>query len=474
VSAPGTTIVRGGSVVTPDGVQRVDISIVDGQISGLPATGGAASATGHEHEHEHERTIDATGMLVLPGAIDGHTHFIQDDPKVATPDPDEFEGFWDGGRAAAGGGVTCVVEMPHATPPTIDRDSFERKRELAEADALVDFALWGGVVQRQATAALSEQIAAGAAGLKAYMCGSDPLLPGVDDARLVEAMSELADTPLLIGLHAENDALLSAGLARMQAEGRRDPLAHADSRPALVEHEAVARAILFGRHTGAHVHIVHLSTAAAAECVRAAKREGARVTAETCPHYLLLAREDLERLAGYARCAPPLRTRADVEALWEALADGTLDCVTSDHCAFTAESKARGAHDIWQAPNGLPGVQTMLPVIISEGRRRGLAWEQIAELTATAPARLWGLAPRKGSIAIGADADLAIVDPDASWDVRGKDMLGAHSWTPFEGLRLQGRIVRTLRRGDTVYEHGAAEPVKGSRGSGRFVAAHRA
>jgi allantoinase len=463
-----STVVRGGSVVTPSGVRRLDISIVDEAISELLAGGEGAAAT------EHDETIDATGMLVLPGAIDAHTHFIQDDPDVASPDPDEFEGFWNGGRAAAGGGVTCVVEMPHATPPTTDRASFERKRELAEADALVDFALWGGVVPGQGASALAEQMAAGAAALKAYMCGSDPLLPGIDDARLVDAMSELADTPVLIGLHAENDALLRAGLARMAAEGRHDPLAHADSRPALVEYEAVSRAILFARHTGAHVHIVHLSTAKAAECVRQAKQAGARVTAETCPHYLLLTRDDLERLAGYARCAPPLRTRADAEALWEALEDGTLDCVTSDHCAFTAESKARGEQDIWQAPNGLPGVQTMLPAIVSEGRRRGLSWERIAELTATAPARLWGLAPRKGSIAIGCEADLAIVDPDASWEVRGSDLLGAHSWTPFEGMRFQGRVVRTLRRGHTVYEHGVEEPIKGSRGSGRFIAAHRA
>lgn len=463
MNEPAELAIRGGEVVTPDGVRRADVLVRDGRIAALEDAGERAAAT---------QEIDASGLVVLPGAVDGHTHFIQDDPEIAEPDPDEYEGFWHGGCAAAAGGVTCVVEMPHARPPTTSRVTFERKRELAQRDALVDFALWGGVVGDQAEGALEEQLAAGAAAFKAYMCGSDPLLPGIDDARLLDAMRELARGPAMIGLHAENDALLEAGTARMQAEGRRDPLAHADSRPAIVEAEAVARAIVLGAQAGAHVHIVHLSTAAALEHVRRAKREGAAVSAETCPHYLLLTREDLQRLAGYARCAPPLRERRDAEALWAGLADGTLDCVTSDHCAFTFESKAGGAEDIWSAPNGLPGVETLLPLVISEGRRRGLGWERLAELTSTAPARLWGLAPSKGEIAAGADADLAIVDPQASWKIRGEELHGAHRWTPFAGREVQGRVVRTLRRGETVFELAAEEQVKGTRGSGAFVAAH--
>ena len=319
--------------------------------------------------------------------------------------------------------------------------------------------------------AIREQLDAGAAALKAYMCGSDPLFPGIDDVRMLDALVELAPTTVPLGIHAENDALLNAGVERMQRAGRIDALAHAESRPPIVEIEAVARAIVLGAEAGAHVHIVHLSTGGAAELVRAAKERGLRVTAETCPHYLVLDTSDLVRLEGRGRCAPPIRDRADVEALWTTLTDGTLDCVTSDHCAFTAESRVPADGSIWSATTGLPGTQTMLPVLVSEGRRRGLDWPAIARLTATAPARLWGLSSRKGELRIGADADLVLIDPQGKWVVRGDDLAGAHRWTPLEGIELEGRVMTTIRRGAIVYDATESAP-EAPRGSGRFIAAH--
>jgi len=454
------TAIRGGLVVTPAGATEVTLLIEGERIAGILDPAQAIQA-------EHE--IDATGLVVLPGAIDAHTHFIQDDPEVAEPNPEEYEGFANGGSAAAAGGVTTVVEMPQAYPPTTDGATFRRRVELASPEAVVDFALWGGVCSGQQPRALDEQIAAGASGFKAFMCDSDPMFPGVNDAQLLATLEHLKLTPYLFGLHAENDALLQDGLRRMQADGRTDPMAHHDSRPPVVEVEAVHRAVFFAEATGGWVHIVHLSAPAAAEIVKQAKGRGVRVTAETCPQYLALDLDDLVRLKGFAKCAPAIRDRSQVEALWSYLADGTLDCVTSDHCGYTVEAKARGDRDIWQAPNGLSGIQTLLPVVVSEGRRRGLSWEAIASLTATVPARLWHLGPRKGAIAAGADADLALIDPSRAWTVRNEDMLHANKWTPFVGRELTGKVVRTLLRGTTVF--GEMQGVLVEPGFGRFVPA---
>jgi allantoinase len=458
-------VIRNGSVVLPGRTAEATLVVEDETIVAI------LSPDAPDGPHPGAREIDATGLVVLPGAIDAHTHFIVDDPDVAEPDPEEFEGLALGGGAAAAGGVTCIVEMPHARPATTDGATFVRKKEVALRDATVDFALWGGVVPDQEPDALDDQLAGGAAALKAYTCGADPLFPGIDDARMLDALRTVAPTSAFVGVHAENDALLRAGLDAMALAGRNDPRAHAESRPPIVEYEAVQRVIALAEHAGAHVHIVHVSTPGAARLVKAAKARGARVTAETCPQYLFLDVRDLERLGGLARCAPPLRDPDDARDLWSYVADGTLDCVTSDHCAFTLESKLRGLDDIWSAPNGLPGVQTLLPLVISYGRERGLGWEDIARLTASRPAELWGLSRRKGRIDVGMDADLALVDPEREWIVSGEDLRGAHGWTPYEGRRLQSRIVQTIRRGEVVFDVDAEPQFTAAPGSGRFVAA---
>jgi allantoinase len=318
---------------------------------------------------------------------------------------------------------------------------------------------------------LWDQLMGGAAALKAYTCGSDPLFPGVDDARILEALRTVAPTSALIGVHAENDALLSSGVAAMKAAGRKDPRAHAESRPPVVECEAVERVITLAEHVDAHVHIVHVSTSGAADLIKGAKARGARVTGETCPQYLTMDVRDLERLGGLARCAPPLRDPEDADRLWAYLLDGTLDCVTSDHCAFTLESKKDGLDDIWSAPDGLPGVQTLLPLLVSYGRERGLDWSDIARLTATRPAELWGLSRRKGRIQVGLDADLVVIDPDGEWVVSGRDMRGAHQWTPYADRRLKGRVVQTVRRGQVVYDLHREPQIVALPGSGEFLRA---
>jgi allantoinase len=459
------TIVSGGLVVTPSEATTCDVLIQESRFVGLLDRSSGIDA---------DERIDATGLVVLPGGIDGHTHFLQDDPEnadpeLAAPHPDEFDGFTNGGRGAAAGGVTTVVEMPQADPSTVTGEIYRRKVSLAAHDALVDFALWGGAIPGRTTADLADMIDAGAVGFKAFTCNSDPTYPGLDDAQLLQTLGFLKQTSVMLGLHAENDALLQHGLAEMRSGGRTDPIAHAESRPPIVEIEAVNRAIFFAEETGGWVHIVHMSSPGSAELIRQAKQRGVRVTCETCPQYLALDLDDLVRLGPFAKCAPAIRSREEVELMWRYVADGVIDCLTSDHCAFTAEVKQSGRDDIFQAPNGLAGIQTLLPVFVSEARRREIPWERIAQMTSGTPARLWHLAPKKGGIRVGADADLFLLDPAGSWAVRGDDLLHTHKWSPFEGRTLQGRIVRTILRGETVYRADATEPILVGAGFGRFV-----
>jgi allantoinase len=456
-------VIRGGLVVTPDDTAVLDVIISGERIESLVPPGSAPV--------EGAAVIDAEGLVVLPGAVDGHTHFTQDDTDLFGPDPDESEGFEMGGRGAAAGGVTTVVEMPQARPATVDGALFARKRALAQEKAIVDFALWGGVVQGQEPRAIHDQIAEGAVGFKAFMCNSDSTFPGVDDAQLAATLRELRGTPYMLGLHAENDALLTAGLAEMERQGRTDPMAHAESRPPIVEVEAVNRAIFFGEYLGGRVHIVHMSTGDAADAVAEAKSRGVQVTCETCPQYLVLDHDDLRRLGSFARCAPAIRDRGDVERLWQRLADGTIDCITTDHCAYTYESRVRGKDNVFATPNGLPGIETLVPLVASEARKRGFEWGTIARWLATTPAQLWLLAPRKGSIAPGADADVVLLDADRRWAIDGAKLHHTHKWTPYEGVEVTGKVVRTLVRGHTVYDEGPDGERFAPVGTGRFITA---
>jgi allantoinase len=461
-----SVLLHGGTVVTPAGTGPADILIRSGVIAAVLDPGVDVPA---------DEVVDVSGHIVLAGAIDGHVHFMQNDPDAQRREhPEEFEGFTTGGAGAAAGGITTTIEMPQSDPPAVTGATVTRKRELAEPDAIVDFALWGGIIPSTTDGDLADMLAAGVVGFKAYMCDSDEEFPGVDDARLLSAFRQLADAGVVIGLHAENHALLEAGLAAMQRAGRTDPLAHAESRPSIVEVEAVNRAIFFSAHTGMPIHIVHMSAPGSAELVRQAKSDGVPVTCETSAHYLTLDTDDLKRLGPFGRCAPALRSSAEVAQLWDYVTDGTIDCLATDHCAYTAESKNAGQADIFLAPNGLPEIQTNVPVFVHEARRRGISWARISDMTSRNPAAIWGLESDKGSIRVGAHADLMIINPDAEWTVTGADLLHAQRWTQYEGRVLRGRIVRTLVRGTTVYDAAAASPIQVEPGFGRFVPHQRA
>lgn len=446
-----TTIITGGTLVTENETVRAEILVRDGVIAGIAADTVGLVA---------ERTIDATGLLVLPGGVDVHTHAYD-------PAPRNQEGFDTLTRAAAAGGVTTIVEMPMSEPAATDGPTFAGRIPHIRAKAVIDVGMYAAVVAGQPPENLDAMWAAGALAFKAFMCGGSSVMPPVSDAEIVAALAVAKRHNTFLTVHAENDALLEAGVARMKAAGRRDPRAHAESRPPMVEAEAVRHAIFLAEQVGAHVHIAHVSCAPAAAAVREAKARGAHVTAETCPQYLILNEDDLARLGPWALCAPPLRPQADVEALWQALRDGTLDLVCSDHCGYTIEDKERGVADIFAAPMGIGTIQQMLPIVYDDAvHRRGWSWPEITRRASANPARLFGLAPRKGAIAIGVDADLVLYDPNAAWTVRTEALLHRNKWTPFAGRTITGRVVRTLVRGETVFADGA---ITAQSGYGQFI-----
>lgn len=445
------TLVAGGTVATDYGVFPADLLIEGELVASIADPGSSDSA---------DEVIDATGLIVMPGAIDPHAHF--EDPGHT-----EREDFTTGTMAAAAGGITTVIEHPLTYPPVTTAALYREKREMAKEKVVVDFGLWGALTA-PSLPEIREQWREGAMGFKAFMPFSEPAYPHVTDAEFLAGMHEVAAVEGLVLVHAENDSLLQAGLARMQDEGRCDPMAHHESRPPFIEEEAVHRALFLAAHAGVRIQIVHVSSPVSAKLVRQAKDEGRPASMEICPHHLLLDLDDLVRLGPYGRCAPALRDRPLVEELWRFVLDGTADSLVSDHCAYTLEEKEPGWEDIFAAPLGCQVMQETVPLVLDEAfHRRGMRLDAFVRFASTNAARIVGLYPRKGSLLPGADADVVLVDLDAEWTVDAKaQQFSKNPWSPFEGRKARSKIVRTLVRGDSVYAEGEilAEP-----GFGRFL-----
>jgi len=431
-------VIRGGTLATDHGVFRAAILVRDGVIAAIGTDLAAPDGA---------TVIDATGLAVFPGGIDAHTHMRE-------PAYTAREGITHGTMAAAAGGITTIIDMPQADPPATTVAAFRQKREADARGSLTDFALYAGAVGQPADV-LTALHAEGAIAFKSFISASSPAFPHVNDAQLLDALRVMAALGAMLTVHCENNELLQAGLDRMHAAGRTNPLAHAQSRPGYVEIEAVQKTLYYARLAGARVHIAHVSEPESARMIAAARREGVTASGETCPQYLLMDEDDLVRLGPYARCAPAIRSRATVEALWPYLRDETLSFVCSDHSPYTIEEKERARGNIFDAPLGLNVIQTMFPALLSEAvHNRGMPLDQFARVTATNPARLFGLYPRKGTIQVGSDADFALYDLDAEWTVRVEDLLSLHKWTPFAGQHLRGKVMWTVLRGQPLWGEG--------------------
>jgi allantoinase len=453
MSAAGLrTVIAHGTVATDYAVFKGHV-VIDGEsITAVTDDDGVIDTA--------DELIDARGRHVLPGAIDPHAHF--EDPGHT-----EREDFTTGTSSAAAGGITTVVEHPLTYPPVTNVELYVDKREMAAEKVVVDFGLWGALTPPSLTH-MEGQWAEGAGGFKAFMPVSDPSYPNVSDDEMLTGMRTVAALGGLVLVHAESESLLSANLARLRAAGRTDTLAHYESRPPFTEEEAVHRVIYLAAHAGVRLQVVHTSSPVSVDLVTAARAAGQPVTAEVCPHHLLLDLEDGLRLGPLGVCAPALRDRALVEGQWERVLDGRIHCLVSDHAAYTVEEKRRGDDDILDTPLGCQVMQETVPLVLSEAlHARGMALTAFVRFSSTNAARILGLYPRKGTVLPGADADLVIWDLDSEWTVDAqRQQFSKNPWSPFQGRVARGRVERTLVRGATVYRDGE---VVAAPGHGRFL-----
>ena len=450
-------ILKGGTLITPDGARQADLAITGEKIA---AVGGDLAG---------KRVIDASGLFVLPGAVDPHVHLEM--PAGATRSSDDW---FTGTRAAAIGGTTTVIDFVEPQPGERLEHALHERRALAEGQAAVDFGLHMTVTEdsRETLADIEPLCAGGCVSFKTYLTYEGFRL---SDAALLNVMAAVQAAGGIVLVHAENDAIIAYLKNSFRREGFTAPRYHALSRPAAAEGEAIGRALALAETAGAAVYIVHTSTARGVEAIQAARGRGVNAWGETCPQYLLLTDRELSR-PGFEGakfvCSPPLRSAADNEALWQALAAGGLQTVGTDHCPFYFDGQKTLGRESYEAiPGGLPGIEARLSLIYSFGVASGrMTAQRWVEVCCANPARIFGLYPRKGSLEPGADADVVLFDPHLQWTLTHARLHEQVDYTPYEGFKMQGSPVLTLLRGQVVAEGGE---FRGRQGQGTYLRRER-
>jgi allantoinase len=404
---------------------------------------------------EAEKVINAEGKMVLPGTVDPHVH-------IRAPGHDERETFESGTKDAASGGVTTVIEMPISTPPPHSPELVQRRMDIASQEVVVDIAFFGAA----GTDCINDIIPCAKSGIVAFKTFLHEAPPGRKEEFIgltapntgdqYELMKKVAQSGVMIAFHTENNDMINKNIAMLRSEGKTSPLYHGRSRPPVVEIETAAKILLFAEKIGTKVEICHISTPEVVELVNRAKSKGVYVVAETCPHYLFLNENILEKVGVFAKCNPPLRSEEERLKMWEFVRDGSIDIIGSDHAPYTKEEKERGSEDIFTPPAGFPGLSTRLPLLFTAVKEGKIRLDKMVELICENPAKIFGFYPQKGTIAVGSDADFVMFDP-AKKDIISKDKMFTKcrdSALVYDGWEVYGKPEKTIVRGKIVFENG--------------------
>jgi len=418
-----------------------------------------------------EEFIDAEGKMVLPGTVDPHVH-------IRAPGHDERETFESGSKDAALGGVTTIIEMPISVPPPHSPEIVNRRMDVAEKEVVVDIAFFGAA----GTDCLDDIIPCAKSGIVAFKTFLHEAPPGRKEEFIgltapntgdqYELMEKVAQTRVMIAFHAENNDMINKNIARLRSEGKTSPIYHGRSRPPVAEIETTSKILLFAEKTGAKVEIVHITTPESVELVNEAKCKGVYAIAETCPHYLFLNEDALNKFGVFAKVNPPLRSEEERLGMWEMVNDGSIDIIGSDHAPYTKEEKERGSEDIFTPPAGFPGLSTRLPLLFTAVKEGKMELDRMVELICENPARVFGLYPKKGTIALGSDADFVIFDPDKK-DVISRNKMFTKcrdSALVYDGWEVYGKPEKTIVRGKVVFDDGE---ITVSPGYGEIIKVYR-
>nr|WP_206323290.1 allantoinase AllB [Streptomyces sp. HNM0574] len=424
---------RSTRVITPDGERPASVAVADGRI---------AEVLPHDAEvPEGARLEDVGDDVLLPGLVDTHVH-------VNDPGRTEWEGFWTATRAAAAGGITTLLDMPlNSLPPTTTVENLRVKQDVARDKAHMDTGFWGGAIPGNVKD-LRPLHEAGVFGFKCFLSPSGvDEFPELDPEQLESAIAEIASFDGLLIVHAEDPDHLHAA----PQQGGPEYKNFLASRPRAAENDAIARLIDLARRYEARVHVLHLSSSDALPMIAKARAEGVRITVETCPHFLTLTAEEVPDGATEFKCCPPIRERENQDALWQGLADGTLDCIVSDHSPCTADLKSDDFGTAW---GGISSLQLGLPAIWTSARERGHSLEDVVRWMSSAPAGLAGLDDRKGAIEAGRDADFTVLAPEETFTVDAAELYHRNQVTAYAGKTLHGVVRSTWLRGEPVTDHG--------------------
>lgn len=433
-------LIKGGLVVTPFGVYKWDVKIVDGII---------VDVSRDLSKENIEEEIDANGLLVFPGFIDEHVHMRE-------PGLEYKDDFEHGSKAAIKGGVTTVIEHPNTLPPVDNAQILLSKAKLLQSKAYVDFALLG-VLHDSNTHEFDDILSEGAAGFKVFMGPTTGDIPPPGDHSLYEIMCKSSKTNTRIMFHAEDYKLVSYFTEKVKKTGKVDPLIHEEARPPIAEVYSIAKIAVVAKYTGGKAHIVHVSSNEALQAIKLSKENNVDITAETCPHYIVFEKEDYFKYGTLIKVNPPIRGGIHRKMLLEAIKSDLINTIGSDHAPHTPEEKYR---PIFDAAAGFPGVQTLIPLMLDLALRDIIPLTKLPLLLSENPAKLFGLYPYKGAIMPGSSGDLVIVDPGNITEISGEWLEYKYKLSPYIGWKLRGKIKHVILKGCIAVRNGELTGVK--------------